>query len=524
MRARDGLRGPAILMAAGRGLNLAVGFIMVPLLIHYLLRSGFAAWALLLSCSAVFSVLDVGIPTAFRRQAAVALKARDRLEVGRLTFTAVLAVATVYAVLVPLGATQAPRLAAWLALPEDGALSPGGMILVVFVAVALRSLLRLGFDLLYASGDFEVVAALAAAQAFASNMTAAATAAITRDLGLTLIAFWGAQLVVCLVGVWLAHRRLPVRPLWNRGHPGSARRLLRFGLKVQLHEWAQVVNFQFDKFVVLGSVGLAAVPIYEVANRSILALRSLPAAGMDTFLPSAAIHAADAAGLRRWYLKTLGLAAHSVALFVLAPMAVAPVFLTAWVGNIGYAGRWAFMALAAGTAANLLVFPSGTLVQALDRPGIQARAALLSMALNIPLSLALVRLWGVDGAAIGTALAMTAGAGLLARDAHRAIGLSGFETARSVMREAWPLWAAAAVFGLGVHVGFTPTLLVVRAAGQHATRAQTLLVAVLLYLACLGLMLGCKLWAAPAGQGEPARASGWRAAAEKALRIFVPAQ
>ena len=146
------------------------------------------------------------------------------------------------------------------------------------------------------------------------------------------------------------------------------------------------------------------------------------------------------------------------------------------------------------------------------------------MALNVPLSLGLVRFWGVDGAALGTALAMTVGASLLARDAHRAIGLNGFETVRSVVKEAWPLWAAAVVFGLGVHLGFTPTLLVVRAAGQHAPRAQTLFVAALLYLACLGLMLGFKLWASGSGQSEPVRAGGWRAAAERALRIFVPAQ
>jgi O-antigen/teichoic acid export membrane protein len=515
MNAHERLNVPALFMTAGRALNLGLGFVMVPLLIRQLGGEGFTAWALLLSCSAVFSVLDVGIPTAFRREAAVALRSGDGAGLGRLISTAVMAVTPIYAVLTPLVIVQAPWLAHWLKLSDGEVLSASGSIVFVFLTVALRSILRLGFDLLYAAGDFRAVGILATTQAFLSNAAATAAASLSGRLDIALVCFWSAQLAIAAVGVWVAHRRLPVRPRFSRVGPASARRFLRFGIKVQFQDWAQAVNFQFDKFVILSHVGLGAVLVYEVANRTVLALRSLPAAGMDTFLPGAAVKAPDREALRVWYSRTVRLAAYSVALFVIAPLAVAPVFLSAWVGEIGHASRWAFTALAFGTAANLLAFPSATLLQAMDKAGLQARASLVSMLLNVPLSLCLVRLWGVDGAAIGTAIAMASAAVLLVRDAHRALGVACSTTVREIGKQMWPVYAVGLAFGATVHVGLS--------SGSYSRGPEGFYLSGLLYLGCVCSMLAANI-ASSGRRGSVERPSaGWRGAAQTVLRVLAPA-
>ncbi len=517
---RERVSRPAVLMILGRGLNLGFGFLMIPLLIHYLKSDGFAAWALLLSCAAVLSVLDVGMPAAFVREASRELQSVEP-KLGRQVSTALVANVVVYLLVAPAVFLLSPRIAGWLKLPSGGAISGTGLILLVFLGVALRSLLRLGFDLLYAARDFRLVAILASGQALVSNAAACMAAALSHDLAMVVAAFWAGQIAVSLVGACVAARRLPIR--WGAPRiPGSCRRLLKFGLKVQAHEWAQTINFQFDKFVVLSHVGLRAVSIYEVANRSVLALRSLPATAMDTFLPGAVADADKPEALRAGYLDTMRLSASAVGLFILAPLAVAPVLLTAWVGEIGYAGRWTFSALAVGTAANLIAFPSGTLVQALDRPGAQARAAVVSMLLNVPLSLALVRVWGVDGAATGTAIAMVASAGILVWEGHRAVGLRCVDTFRQLAREALPLWGGALAFGLFVHEAVRPVVTAATSSGQFE-RLRAIVLAGALYLCCVLLMLGCQAAASALSARQRRESGGWRGAAMRALQALVPA-
>jgi O-antigen/teichoic acid export membrane protein len=101
-------------MAAGRIANIAAGIAMVPLLIHYLGGRGFAVWAILLSCGAAFTALDLGLPTAIVKHLAVAFERRNGLDPGRLVSTAIALVVAVYssAGLLVLWASMA--LASWL--------------------------------------------------------------------------------------------------------------------------------------------------------------------------------------------------------------------------------------------------------------------------------------------------------------------------------------------------------------------------------------------------------------------------
>src|SRR6185369_1303516 len=126
-----------------------------------------------------------------------------------------------------------------------------------------------------------------------------------------------------------------------------------------------------------------------------------------------------------------------VALFMLAPLAVSPLFLYAWTGESGLSSRWAFAALMIGAAANVVALPAATIAQATGRAGIQARAAVVSMLINIPLSVSLVLAWGLVGGAIATAIAMLVGSWLLIVDIHRLHGWPLAATGR-LIAAFWP--------------------------------------------------------------------------------------
>jgi O-antigen/teichoic acid export membrane protein len=433
-------------MVAARLVNMAVGLLTLPVLIRFLGGEAFAAWALLLALAGGFSLLELGMPPAVVRMLARPLQQDDRggarLWLGRSWVLLALAFGGGALLL----SACAGQLAGWLRLPATPWFDGPRLVLLVFGAVAARAFLQSGTLVWIASGRFGRVALVSVLQPLAANMAAMAAAWRWGRLDAALVAFWAAQLSVVAAAFLLA--RCPPRFGRAACEPRALRELGRFGVASQLEAWAQFANFQLDKFLVAGLIGLWAVAPYEVANRAAAALRSVPASGADTFLTAAVLRADDREGAWRWYLASTRMAAYGVILFMLTPLAVAPVFLYAWTGEMGWHGRWVFCALIAGAAANVIALPAATLAQAEGRTALLARAAALSLAANLPLSLLMLSRWGAAGAAAGSALAMAAGAAVLVHGVHRHAGQPLRPTMARLAR-LWPpvllclLWLAA---------------------------------------------------------------------------------
>jgi O-antigen/teichoic acid export membrane protein len=487
-----GFAGPASLFVAARVVNMLVGLAMIPLLIHSLGGQGFAAWAILLSCSAVFGELQLGIHTALVREVAITDRSAG-VAVSRLWSSGMGFLVVVHAAAFPFVVSAARSVGEWLRLPNVGPWHPGTAVTLVFACVAVRSVLMTGGFALFASGRFGQAAALSLAQALASNTAATVIAWRTRDLAATLVGFWGAQLAVVAVGVVLA-RAVGWRPRIDFVSARVIRRLLAYGLKVQLAEWAQIINFQFDKFVIVRVLGLWPAALYEVSNRSVLALRSIPSSGMDTFLPVATRHVRggeDVAAPRRMTV----LALYGVLLFFAAPLVVAPLFLYAWVGEMGYVSRHVFAFLALGATANLLALPLAALAQAAGRPDVQAHAAVASILLNVPLSLALVRVWGVEGAALGSSLAMLLGVIVLFHQARGALGREAVASVVATLVRHWPLAITCLAWGVAVHLAFGRWFETTSIQLRYGLvlRAQAGGLALALYVCCLLTLVVAKL-------------------------------
>ena len=482
----SGFAGPASLFIAARLVNMAVGLVMIPVLVHSLGGRDFAAWAILLSCSVVFNELQLGMHTALVRAVAVADRAETEV-IARLSSSAAGFLVAIHLVALPFVASAAHSVGEWLRLPHVGRWHPGVAVLFVFVAVAARAVLLTGTYALFA-------AALSLAQALVSNTTATVVAWRTRDLAATLASFWLAQLAVVGAGFVLA-RGIGWRPRLRLFEPALVGRLLSYGVRVQLSEWAQIINFQFDKFVIVRVLGLWPAALYEVSNRSVLALRSIPASGMETFLPVATQRTASSEDKAAAVRVMARLAVYAGLVFFAAPLAVGPVFLYAWVGEMGYVSRRVFAVLVVGAAANLLALPVATAAQAAGRPEVQARAAIASILLNIPLSLTLVRVWGLEGAALGSSLAMVLGMGVLFWQARRMLGHQVVSAMTSTLVRHWPLGVVCLAWGIAVHVVFARWLATTSVAFRYdlRPRAEAGLAALALYAGCLLVLLALKL-------------------------------
>jgi O-antigen/teichoic acid export membrane protein len=488
-----GFAGPAALFMSARVVNMAVGLVMIPVLIHSLGGRGFAVWAILLSCSVVFNELQFGMHTALVRALAVADRT-DSEGIARLSSSAVGFLLAVHLAALPFIAVTANSLAEWLRLPNVGRWHAGVAVLGVFISVSLRAVLLTGTYAFFATALFHRAATLSLAQAFVSNTTATLVAWWTKDLAATLASFWMAQLVVVGAGFGLA-RTIGWRPKPALISPRVIRQLLAYGVRVQLSEWAQIINFQFDKFVIVRVLGLWPAALYEVSNRSVLALRSIPASGMETFLPVAIQRTANSGDRASAARVMARLAVYASLVFFAAPLAVGPVFLYAWVGEMGYVSRHVFLFLVIGAMANLLALPLATVAQAAGRPEVQARAAMASILLNVPLSLILVRVSGLEGAALGSSLAMVLGMAVLVWQARRALGRDVVSAVTETVVRHAPLALACGVWGIVVHIGFTRWFEATKVA-MHYTRGQragAAMVTLALYAACLVSLLVLKL-------------------------------
>src|SRR6185436_19586293 len=164
-------------------------------------------------------------------------------------------------------------------LPGSPLFSAPEMIHWVFAATALRAFLKPGTLALYAARRFPEVALVSLLQPLCANVAAMAAAWLSGRLDIALIAYWSAQLFVLGVTFVLSRRMCVPNITRDSLNTEKLRELCVFGFASQMEGWAQFVNFQFDKFIIAGLVGLWGVAPYEVANRAVVALRSVPASG-----------------------------------------------------------------------------------------------------------------------------------------------------------------------------------------------------------------------------------------------------
>ena len=482
-----GLLGPAVLMVGARLISMAMGIIAIPFLLHYLGSTAFAAWALLLALAAGFALLDMGAPAVIVRYLAAPAAAGNwqqaRSMLGAVWVLLALSFGT--GLMVTLWAAE--PLSAWLRLPDTALFAARETVCIVFVASMLRAFLATGTYTLYAARQFSVTARIAVLQPLLANLAAIFTALGSGRLDLTLLAYWSVQLGV--LGVNFVASRGLCQPRFD----GAARSLPRlremcaYGLKARVDQLAQFINFQFDKFIIAGFVGLWAVAPYEVANRCVLALRSIPASGVETMLPGAVVLQTEPGDTVSWYFASTRIAVYSVCIFMLAPLAVAPVFLYAWTGEMGYYGRWVFAALIAGAIAGVLTLPAAILAQATGHEDLPAKSAALSILFNIPLSLLLVLKWGPVGAAVGTGIALLLSAMQLFRSVHAHFGWRVSATLRTIAH-LWPPVLVCVCYGALTYWIFNEWFATLDASVRYArpTRVGPGLLALLTYGLCFG--------------------------------------
>jgi len=414
---RPTLAGSALLNLVGEGLPLVVGLICIPSLIAALGTARFGVLALAWIVLTYFGAFDMGIGRATTKFVAEALGSGTAGDIPSITWTAVLAQSG-------LGVIGGFALA--IATP----LMVGHLL---HIPPALATETRTAFyelafavPLVLISGSFRGV--LEAAQRFdLVNLVKAPFASANFLLPLLAAALgWGLPGVVGLLVVARAVALLSFMVLCLRVFPSlrrapqfarkEARTLFGFGGWITVSSIVAPVIVYVDRFMIGTLLSVAAVTYYVAPYEMITRLWIIPTSLVSALFPA---FSAMTRGARPEQAGSIALRSVKFLIVILGPIVVllavlAGDILRVWLGA-PFAQRATNVArvLACGVLVNALAQVPYSQIQAAGRPDLTAKLHLAELPVHIVLVWALVRQFGITGAAVASAARMAVDASLL---------------------------------------------------------------------------------------------------------------
>jgi O-antigen/teichoic acid export membrane protein len=397
------------------GFLVSIGYMvfLIPILLKYLNLHEYGLWSLLTALTGYVVLLDVGLGMSFVKFIAEFAAAQDYDRLGKVIQHGLLFYFVLSLLVLGGGFLVFPILFRILNIPES-----------------LYGIARLGFFLALlnavgssVSGVFgSVLTGLQRTDLytlFVAGMMVTRFVAVVFLLraGYGLAGLMGSELATTLllgVPFILATRRLlPHLSFRFQGYDREIMaRLFRFGWRMQVTRFGELIQLQFDKLLLTRYIGLNSVSMYDFGSRPLVRLRAMPLMALSALAPAVSaldteanderIHSALVRGTR--YLLVFALPLFSMCVMF------AQEIIELWLGP-GYERAAVVLqifavAYLAHTVVGVLSFVS----YGKGEPEYQMRAMVRQVLLNIVLSVGLLFLFGFYGAVCGTTLSMILGA------------------------------------------------------------------------------------------------------------------
>lgn len=439
---------------AGRFLNVALAIAITPFLLDRLGAADYGIWLLAMGLTftgGYLMIAELGFMQVVVRHVARCRASSDLAGASAIASTAVVAYAALGAVLAVLLIALAGPLTSAFSIPTDRAdvarqvfAIVGFQIFLDLPAASVMSVLEAG----QRYGTLRLIDAIARVAWFAGSIavvwaghSVVAIAAVSLGASiLTLLGSWVAARTL-EPGVRISPRRCDLRALKRLGLEAPPMLLLRV---------LSIVYSQMDRVIIGVMVSAAAVTDYEIAFKihsvAALVLGVAPSAVM----PAAAYLSAggQAERLQQLFLRGTRYASAACIMLCATTIIYTPFLIRSWVGS-------EFVRMTAATRLFLL-YPAIAVLFAIGQTILIGRGELrdlvrlqaLSVGVNLVASIALVHVWGVTGAIVGT----LAGSVVLLVGGSRVL-LARFQVttvrlAREVVAPLLPVIAVQGVAGL----------------------------------------------------------------------------
>src|SRR5579863_1688171 len=390
------------------GINIVVGILLSPYILHHLGDDAFGLWVLIFSITGYYGLFDLGIRSSIVRYVATYSATHDNEELNRLLSTALVSYSGIgaAAILITLAGSYYvdsifPKIAA------DFLSTARLLFLIVGSSVAL------GFPVGVFGGVLEGL------QRFYLLNFTSISATLLRALLIVLALRHGygllavALVTVCmplisgLVNAIVVFAILPLRLSLNNVHRESLRRIASYSSSTFIIIVAARLRFKTDAMVIGKFVSFAAITYFTIGSRLVDYAGEVVSGLAQVFVPMSSKSDAtgDLAGLRRIFV-----AGNRACALIIFPMAAILIILgksviEAWVGRRYIATSYpVLLVLLIPTTLMMAQSASGRVLFGMAKHKTLAIVTLLEGGANLFLSILLVRRFGILGDAVGTAI------------------------------------------------------------------------------------------------------------------------
>lgn len=433
---------------------LIVAFFLTPFLVSRLGRDLFGLWALIGGVMAYGSMLDLGMDSAVVKYVGEHTDLEDVPCVERVVHTALAVYLGIGLAVLVFTAAAAAVFPLLFPLPPELVGTSRTLVIIAGTSLALNFPLGMYNGVLHGLQHQHIVMIADIVWGVSTALGAVIVIASGGGvIGLALVYLAGNTLGQGIRIGYLLVRHPHVRWLRIRLDAQQGRTLFNFSFWSFLLRLASTLRLKTDEIVIGASLSVGAVTPYYVGMRLSEMLDRLTSQLSTALFPFGsrldALH-------NRERLRTLFVSASRWNLAIAAPMALflglqAPRFLEAWMGQ-GYS-KSAVVAqlLIVATMCSVYVSVGYTFLKSLGRHQLVARWAVIEALTNLALSLILVRVWGMTGVAVGTAIpALLYNFGIVLPQASRHLQVPMVHVLRASMVVQFP---AVALTGLVIVLG-----------------------------------------------------------------------
>jgi O-antigen/teichoic acid export membrane protein len=392
----------------GRLWFVSLSILLTPYLLSRLGSGAYGIWVLVDSLARTAGLMDMGFSTSFVKHVAEHDARGDREGVSGVLTTGVAFYAAVAFPMLALALFGVDVILPLFSVPEELQQTTRLVLRTAITASIFGNLMGVYHSVINGLQKMHVSNAIMVLM----SVGYAVGCVVVLESGFGLVGLAVNQLLTQIVGVAASHRvarwiypGLAFRPSSIKKHWSS---LFRYGLNVHISNVASLINAHFDKLLVNRFIDAPHVAFYDVGSRPPATARSFAMVLLSSLTPATSeleVRSGKEALYELYTSTSRYVAVIAIPLFFGIAVTASPL-IGAWLGS-GYESSVVVMQLLClGFLFYSLAGPVTPFVQGMGKPQYLRNAEMVSLALNVVLSLAFIVQYGFYGAPAGTAIAI----------------------------------------------------------------------------------------------------------------------
>ncbi len=446
-----------IFNSIGRIWLMLLSLLLVPYILHKLGVQVFAVWSLVFVVANYLGVLDFGIRTSFAKYIAEYHTKEDQGSINAVINCGIIFYLVFSLFIVALAFLLREPIISLLKIPsavhDESIFAIMGMVLIL----SLNNTFSIFESVLVGLQRMDVQNKI---MIFASIFNIAGTFFfLEKGLGIKgLVLNYGiVSFVILVLNIYFSYRLLPQIQI---GLSWMDKRIFKilfnYGIKMQVCNFAAIIYTQADKIILSHFLGLSYVTFYELGQKAANAVRMLPMLMLSALVP--AVSELEASDNKEKLLELYERGSKYISLvafpLIFLSIITASDLIHLWVGDKFALAVMSFQILTIGYGINVLTGMGTSMVRGIGKPEYETRYALLTLVIQIALSITLVQIIGYRGVLVSVLITSIVAALYFLLTLHRLLQLDFKAFARTTYVKPLivSLIAFAITFGLGYSI------------------------------------------------------------------------